>query len=99
MVKDFLCDECGKSGVKKHGEWCNECQEKEWLAAQEYAENWYNSCAKCLECANATGPESCDKCIVYNMPLWMCKRKKRCKKFIPIEIIENTDWYGGDGYW
>lgn len=78
----FECDCCGKNSVDRPGDWCYECQEREFNKAIEDAGIWYNSSALCLICRNADGPEPSDKCNHYKMPLSMCKRKFKCKHFL-----------------
>lgn len=44
----------------------------------------------CIQCNNAEGPYSSDRCGHYKMPLFMVYRKNKCKHFKEIR-----DWEGG----
>ena len=77
----FECDNCGKNSVGMYGQWCSECQRKEYYAAQESEARWYSESSLCQQCDNAEGPDSSDQCIEYHMPLYMVKRKRKCKHF------------------
>lgn len=94
----FECDNCGKNEVDQPGKWCNACQERERYEEEEAYGRWHNSAQLCMRCNNAWGPDSTDKCGAYNMPLWMVKRKRKCKYFKEIddyyerEAEEFYDW-------
>lgn len=77
----YDCDVCGKGSVDRPGKWCNECQEKEHILEMESQADWFNASRLCQICGNAWGPDSCDQCGAYHMPLYMVKRKYKCKKF------------------
>ncbi len=92
----FSCNGCGEElrGTGDAG-YCNECSIS-MNEGYEIAEaKWYASAALCMKCANVFGPDPSDKCESYDMPLYMVKRKKKCKCF--KEIIYNRDlievWY------
>jgi len=44
----------------------------------------------CIRCDNAEGPYNNDRCMHYDMPLYMVYRQKKCKNFKEIKI-----WDGG----
>jgi len=70
--------------VEQYGLWCSECQKREFYLQQEDEARWYNSSALCQQCNFAWGCDPSDNCGAYNMPLYMVKRKKKCKKFREI---------------
>ena len=39
----------------------------------------------CMTCGNANGPYNYDRCVHYDMPLYMVYRKKKCKHFKEIK--------------
>lgn len=80
----YNCDECGKNPVEQYGSWCSECQKREHYLQMEDEERWYISSALCQQCNFAGGCDPSDKCSEYNMPLYMVKRKKKCKCFKEI---------------
>lgn len=86
----FECGNCGKNSVEQLGKWCSECQEKAMYDMIESDEIWYSQARLCLKCANAEGPDSSDYCSHYEMPLYMVKRKKKCKYY------ERPEYYGDD---
>jgi len=77
----FDCCNCGKNSVNNYGSWCSECQQEEELHFLESQAEWHSRISLCLICQNASGCDSGDKCYVYNMPLYMVGRKKKCKHF------------------
>ena len=81
----YECDQCGKGSVDKPGDWCNECQQKAQWEYEEDQAQWFSSSAKCQQCSNAWGPDPGDHCSAYKMPLYMVKRKKKCKRFTEID--------------
>ena len=91
----FDCDVCGKNPVDQYGLWCSECQQREYDLGMESEGRWFSSARKCMECNNAEGSEPYDKCSEYGMPLYMVKRKKKCKRFKEINYnLELTEvWY------
>jgi len=90
----FECDNCGKNGVDKPGEWCSECQRRYEEDEQEAYGRWHNSAQLCMRCSHAEGPDSTDWCSAYTMPLWMVKRKFKCKNF-----KETDDYYECEADW
>jgi len=65
-----------------YGDWyCPECQKEEEIWCGEQESKWFSECALCLKCAFAEGPYSNDLCGYYKMPLYMVKRKHKCKHF------------------
>ena len=80
----YNCDECGKNPVEQYGLWCSECQKREYYLQMEDEERWYSSSALCQQCNSAGGGDPSDNCSAYNMPLYMVKRKKKCKRFKEI---------------
>jgi len=88
----YYCDECGKNPVDQYGSWCSECQQREYDLGMETEGRWYNRSALCQKCNNAWGPDPGDKCDAYKMPLNMVARKKKCKRFKPIESEFNGGW-------
>jgi len=80
----YNCGECGKNPVEQYGLWCSECQKREEWLWQEDQARWFNSSAKCQQCGYCWGPDPSDRCGYYNMPLYMVKRKKKCKRFKEI---------------
>ena len=44
-------------------------------------EKWYSSIALCLRCRWAEGSDRGDQCTEYHMPLYMVRRKRKCKSF------------------
>ena len=82
-----------KIAMRWYGDWyCSECQqEEEWLQQEDEA-RWFASCRKCVECSNAWGPDPGDKCDAYKMPLYMVKRKKKCKRFKEIDWSLETNY-------
>lgn len=77
----YECGNCGKGLVDMPGKWCSECQEKEYYASMASESHWFNESALCQRCGNAEGPDSHDNCLAYNMPLYMVKRKRKCKHY------------------
>jgi len=84
----YPCDVCGKNLVDKFGEWCSECQDEQYFLGMESEAIWYGESQKCQMCGNAWGPDPSDDCEAYNMPLYMVKRKYKCKKFKEYKEIE-----------
>jgi hypothetical protein len=59
---------------------------EELFKSLDKREKWYNKVALCLKCDWASGeilPE--DKCLKYNMPFYMCGRKKRCNHITNVK--------------
>ncbi len=83
----FECNCCGKGSVDKYGDWCSKCQEEEFHAELNSQSEWYSKSRLCQTCNNSEGPDWNDKCIVYNMPLYMVARKNKCKHY--KEYIDN----------
>lgn len=81
----FYCGNCGKNCVSKPGDWCDECQRRAFLDELAWEEEWYSESRLCQHCAFAWGPDPNDKCGAYNMPLYMVKRKYKCKYFKECE--------------
>ena len=77
----FECENCGKGAVDKLGEWCYECQEYAYSDYIESEDKWFASSRLCQRCGFASGGGADDKCDKYNMPLYMVKRKNKCKHF------------------
>ena len=84
---------CGNT-MYWYGDWyCSNCQEEDHLRELDNMDQWYSQSAKCQQCGNADGGDWSDKCHHYKMPLYMCKRKKRCKYYIKIEYYESDYFY------
>lgn len=79
----YDCDVCGKNPVEQYGLWCPECQQKEKWLAEESEGRWFSSSALCQKCNFAWGCDPSDRCGSYDMPLYMVKRKRKCKRFKP----------------
>jgi len=56
-----------------------------------YYDDWYHECRLCLSCKYATGDGSGDYCTKYGMPLFMVKRKFKCKYYEEIQPC-NYKW-------
>jgi len=78
----FYCNNCGKRGVNKLGDWCDECLEE----IEEYRE--YDE-GLCTNCEYNDGEGNCRK---YKMYIWMVKRKYKCKYFKEAEHYVPPDW-------
>lgn len=89
----YDCDNCGKNSVDMYGKWCSECQEKEKYAQEDSDARWYSESALCMKCGNAWGPDPPDKCEAYDMPLYMVKRKKKCKRFNEFKEMNYDSFY------
>jgi len=87
----FVCEICGKRYVDRPGGWCSKCQERERDEDKKSAAEWYNRSRLCQACDYCWGPDPGDMCGYYMMPLYMTKRKNKCKHFkkrrevIPID--------------
>jgi len=84
----YSCNNCGRelNGTGDAG-YCNECSRQMNDAYLDSEAKWYSRSSLCQKCNNAWGPDSCDRCDAYDMPLYMVARKKKCKRFKPyIEI-------------
>lgn len=95
-MNDFECDDCGKVSVDKPGDICSECQETNYMYEIQAVEEWCSSAALCLECYYVEGPDQSDLCGFYMMPLYMTKRKRKCKHYRPIneqQIEDARDFY------
>ena len=82
----FSCNGCGGELIGSgDAGYCGECSVAMNEGYEEAEARWFASCRKCMECANAFGPDPGDKCDAYDMPLSMVARKKKCKRFKEID--------------
>ncbi|MHA1291119.1 MAG: hypothetical protein ACTSQJ_00455 [Promethearchaeota archaeon] len=81
----FECDNCGKRCVDKPGDWCSECQFNLINVCLEGQAKWFSESRLCQECYYADGDDHIDLCRKYKMPLYMVKRKYKCKYFREID--------------
>jgi len=88
----FVCDNCGKNSVKNPGEWCSECQKREHYSDIEADAEWFGKSRLCQTCLNADGPYSNDKCIEYDMPLYMVARRNKCKHYKHDDGSWDGEW-------
>jgi len=89
----YYCDNCGKERAHRPGEWCSECQEQAHFEYEAWQDKWFNDSRLCQKCNNAWGPDPIDTCGAYNMPLWMVKRKNKCKRFKEIDWSLEPETY------
>lgn len=75
----YECPLCGK--IKSSPAYCRECNKEAYYAELDSRNIWYKQCQLCLRCDNALGDHPDDKCLAYEMPLYMVARKKKCKHF------------------
>ena len=78
----FSCNGCGAElrGTGDAG-YCSSYSEKMNEGYEEAEARWFSKSRLCHMCGNAWGPDPCDRCDAYNMPLYMVARKKKCKRF------------------
>ena len=92
MSERDKCKKCGSSikynkyndeyyCTNKFCEYSEEAEEIRWR--EQEARNM--DIGLCHECANSEGPYLSDDCSAYKMPLFMVRRKKKCKRFTPID--------------
>jgi len=72
-----------------YGDWyCSECQKEEEMYEHQAEADWYTASEKCQQCAYLDDPPY-GYCIHYNMPIFMTKRKYKCKHF--KEYVDHPD--------
>ena len=82
----FVCNGCGSDLIGSgDAGYCSDCSVAMNEGYEEAEGRWFSSARKCMGCNNAWGPDPGDKCDAYKMPLYMVKRKKKCKRFKEID--------------
>ena len=80
---NFECENCN-AGVNKIGDLCDKCLEDEMFAEHESLERRFAGAQLCAICGNL---DDLDRCTAYRMPLWMVKRKFRCKHYVGTVVV------------